>query len=188
MSYRVFCRRQPLIRAREGSAKRGQDLLEGTSVPAHLPITAAAAILTALGVLSLESPPGLAGGRPAHAAGSLSPFVGTWTGHTRRLTVSSSGIARETLDDGCCTKIARVTYRLSGRRGSGNVVTARARITKVTILEPDAFGDGKYELRRPRVGMRTRFRLNRRSGVLTIQLNKITYCNAEAASHSRCGA
>ena len=114
---------------------------------------------------------------------TLAPFVGTWYGHTRSLTIRETGVAKESISDGCCDLVVRLTVRLSRPRRVGDSVVATATVVRARTYDPSAFEPGHPP---PRVGDRGRFALRR--GIITEQLTETTYCNARASRFGRCGA
>lgn len=113
---------------------------------------------------------------------TLRPFVGAWSGHTRSLVVDRAGVARESISDGCCDLVIRLTTRLSRPRRVGNSVVARATVVRARIFDRSAFGTRAP----PHVGDRGRFTLRR--GVISEGLTQTIYCNARASRLGRCGA
>jgi hypothetical protein len=120
-------------------------------------------------------------GGSAHA--TLAPFVGAWSGHTRTLTVSRSGVAKESISDGCCDRVIRLTSRLSRPRRVGASLVATATVTRVRVFDRGAFTARHPP---PRVGDRGRFTL--RHGVISESLTGTIYCGARTARLGRCGA
>jgi hypothetical protein len=114
---------------------------------------------------------------------TLAPFAGTWSGHTRTLTVSRSGVAKESISDGCCDRVIRLTARLSHPRRVGSSLVATATVIRVRVFDRSAFPAGH---RPPRVGDHGRFTLRR--GIILEGLTGTTYCNAATARLGRCGA
>jgi hypothetical protein len=119
---------------------------------------------------------GAAGG----AHGTFTAFAGDWIGHTRSLTISSSGHGEEHVNDGCCTTVLDMTFELSAPRGSG---PAHATAT-ATVLTLDLHGNNAPNS--PRVGQRGTFSIS--DGVLTDQLNQVTFCNNTQQVAGTCGA
>lgn len=114
---------------------------------------------------------------------TLAPFVGAWSGHTRSLTVAGTGVAKESVSDGCCDRVIVLTSRLSHPRRVGGSLVATATVLRVRVFDRSAFTSGRKP---PRVGDRGRFTL--RHGVIGESLTGTTYCNAGAARLGRCGA
>jgi hypothetical protein len=122
-------------------------------------------------------------GAGGSARATLAPFVGTWSGHTRTLTVSRSGVATESISDGCCDRVIRLTSRLSHPRRLGGSLVATATVVRVRIFDRSAF-TARHPA--PHVGQRGRFTLRR--GVISENLTRTIYCNARTARLGRCGA
>ena len=122
-------------------------------------------------------------GAGGSARTGLAPFVGAWSGHTRTLTVSRSGIAKESISDGCCDRVIRLTARLSHPRPVGGSLVATATVVRVRVFDRSAF-TARHPA--PRVGQRGRFTLRR--GIILEGLTGTTYCNARTARLGRCGA
>ena len=114
---------------------------------------------------------------------SLTPFIGTWSGHTRTLTVSRSGVAKESISDGCCHRVIRLTSRLSHPRRVGHSLVATATVVRVRVFDRSAF-TARHPA--PRVGDRGRFTLRR--GIILEGLTGATYCNARTSRLGKCGA
>jgi hypothetical protein len=119
---------------------------------------------------------GAAGG----AHGTFTAFAGDWIGHTSSLTISPSGHGEEHVNDGCCTTLLDMTFQLSAPRGSG---PAHATAT-ATVLTLDLHGNNAPNS--PRVGQRGTFSIS--DGVLTDQLNQVTFCNNTQQVAGTCGA
>jgi hypothetical protein len=114
--------------------------------------------------------------RPA----TVSAFVGDWWGHTRSLQISRTGQAVEVVDDGCCTRVVSLRFRLL--RPSGTVQDATVGFRVTSVGRWDAPGP------RPRVGQLGRLRL--RDGIVVDPLTGANYCNARTrpARARLCGA
>jgi hypothetical protein len=113
---------------------------------------------------------------------TLRPFVGTWSGHTRSLVVDHTGVTRESISDGCCDPVIRLTTRLSHPRRVGSSIVATATVVRARIFDRSAFGKHAP----PRVGEHGRFTLSR--GILSESLTQTTYCSSRTARLGRCGA
>jgi hypothetical protein len=113
---------------------------------------------------------------------TLRPFVGTWYGHTRSLVVDRAGVTRESISDGCCDPVIRLTTRLSHPRRVGSSVVATATVVRARIFDRSAFGTRAP----PRAGDRGRFTLRR--GIVRDSLTQATYCDSRASRLGRCGA
>ena len=109
---------------------------------------------------------------------TLATFTGYWWGHDRGLRITRQGLAKESINSGCCFRELDLTFRLSQPRGSQRFAAATATITAVHI-----HGHRLYVVRPPRVGRR--FTLRLRNGVITEPLTGINYC---APTVGKCGA
>lgn len=132
-------------------------------------------------------PIAIAGGIALTAAGgsdqaTLRPFVGAWSGHTRSLVVDRAGVAKESISDGCCDPVIRLTTRLSHPRRVGDSIVATATVVRARIFDRSAFRTHPP----PRVGDRGRFTLRR--GIIREGLTQATYCGSRASRLGRCGA
>jgi hypothetical protein len=119
-------------------------------------------------------------GATAGAPGTFTAFAGDWVGHTRSLTISPSGHGEEHVNDGCCTTLVDMTFQLSAPRGSGPAHTTATAI----VLTLDLHGNN--DPHSPRVGQRGTFSIS--DGVLTDQLNQVTFCNDTQQIAGTCGA
>ena len=115
-------------------------------------------------------------------ATTLRPFVGTWYGHTRSLVVTRTGIATESISDGCCDRVIRLTTRLSHPRRVGDSIVANATVVRARVFDRSAYGTRAP----PRAGDRGRFTLRR--GIISEGITKTTYCGSKASRLGRCGA
>jgi hypothetical protein len=113
---------------------------------------------------------------------TLATFAGRWFGHTRSLTITRRGHARESIYDGCCDHVIDLRFRLSRVRGTSNKASALARVTAVHVFDPSSFTPAKPA---PKVGERRRLRL--RNGVITEPFTHTVFCNEQAPIGS-CGA
>jgi hypothetical protein len=121
---------------------------------------------------------GGASARPAPAA-SLATFAGEWGGHTRHLSVASTGRGHEASDDGCCTRVYRMTFRILSVRGTVTRATAVYRVTSFRRY------DGS--MRRLHVGDVGKFLL--RNGIVTNSLTHENFCSDPAwGATGACGA
>jgi hypothetical protein len=114
---------------------------------------------------------------------TLALFAGAWWGHTRRLMIARDGRAEEHIDDGCCTPVIDLEFRLSRARGTWRKGTATATVTRVRFRNRLYFTKAQPA---PRVGATRTLRL--RDGLLIESLTKAVYCNHRTRIPSRCGA
>ena len=75
---------------------------------------------------------------------SLATFAGRWGGRTRGLAVTSSGRGRESADDGCCTPVYELRFRIVSVRGSLTRATAVFRVT--SFRRYNAASDGSAQV------------------------------------------
>jgi hypothetical protein len=123
-----------------------------------------------------------AGGQAVSARkATLRTFAGTWFGHTRSLTITRRGRAKESIGNGCCDPVMDLKLRLSRPRGSSRHASVRARVTSVDVHDRSAMSR-----RPPRVGETRRLRL--RHGVIKEPLTHTNYCNMKADLRGSCGA
>lgn len=121
-----------------------------------------------------------AAGGTDHA--TLGPFVGAWSGHTRSLVVDRAGVAKESISDGCCDPVIRLTTRLSHPRRVGDSIVATATVVRARIFDRSAFRTHAP----PHVGDRGRFTLRR--GIIRDSLTQAPYCDSRASRLGKCGA
>jgi hypothetical protein len=133
-----------------------------------LPVAAVAAILSA----------GCGGGGGA----TLRTFAGTWQGHSRGLTITRDGRAKESIYSGCCDRVIEIEFRLSRPRGTSQAATAIATVTAVRIRDTSYYGNAHPA---PHVGESRTLRL--REGVMTESLTGTTYCDGKAGHVWKCG-
>jgi hypothetical protein len=114
---------------------------------------------------------------------SLGTFAGTWSGHTRGLTITPTGHARESIGDGCCDPIIDLTFQLSRPAGTWLNATVTATVISVAVHDKSAFAPGH---RPPHLGQKGQLRL--RDGVITEPLTGTLYCDMAADLKGTCGA
>lgn len=113
--------------------------------------------------------------RPA----SLATFAGSWGGHTRALSITRGGAGRERVDDGCCTRVYTLSFRILSVSGTLTHATAVYRVTSFSRQE-----NGVRKLRVGDVG-----RLVLRNGIVTNALTDVYYCSDPAwGATGACGA
>jgi hypothetical protein len=101
--------------------------------------------------------------------------------HTRRLIITSSGRAREIIDDGCCRPVIRLGFAVARPRGTSHVASATGIVTSVHT--------GKFwgtARRVPKVGDQLVLRL--REGIIEDSLTNTLYCGARPKKPYLCGA
>jgi hypothetical protein len=114
---------------------------------------------------------------------TLAMLVGVWGGHQRRLTITRSGWAKESIGSGCCNPVVDLRLKLSRPRGDNHVASVIVRVTSVQIQDRSVY-DSSYPA--PYVGKTGRLRL--RYGVITETVTRMNYCNKAAQAKGRCGA
>lgn len=109
-------------------------------------------------------------------------FVGQWYGHTRELTITNSGVATESIGNGCCDPVIDVTYQLSNPKQEGDTWTVPATVTAVQV-HPGWQGANQPA---PQIGQSYNLTLSR--GVIVSSLVGTNYCDTEADQAGTCGA
>ncbi len=126
-------------------------------------------------------PPAPLNPAPPTSAVTLAAFTGLWTGHTRSLTISASGLGHEHTDDGCCEPVIDLTFQLSNPQGTSPThVTATATVTAVQI------GPGwDPAVQPPVVGQHGTVSID--GGLITDHLSNTYFCNKAEDAKSTCG-
>jgi hypothetical protein len=115
----------------------------------------------------------------AAPAASLTTFAGAWGGHTRRLTIASSGRGIEDTNDGCCVHVYRLGLQIVSVRGTLTDATARYRVTSFK-----RFHDEGPVIR---IGQTGTLRL--KDGIITDSLTHNIFCSDPAwGATGACGA
>ena len=83
--------------------------------------------------MRMEYARGKAAKRPPPA--TLATFAGGWGGHTRGLSITSTGRGREDADDGCCTREYELTFQILSVNGTLTRATAFYRATSFKPYE-----------------------------------------------------
>jgi hypothetical protein len=123
-------------------------------------------------------------GRPARPKrppppASLATFAGRWGGHTRGLSITTSGRGREFADDGCCTRMYGMTFRILSV--SGTVTRA---VALYRVLSFRRYGGDVAPVRAGDVG-----RLRLSNGIVTNTLTRVYFCSDPAwGATGACGA
>lgn len=127
----------------------------------------------------------LRSGPAAHTAirtpppATLATFAGAWGGHTRGLWITSTGRGRENTDDGCCTRVYRLTFQIVSVDGTLTRATAVYRVTSFRRYE-----GGVRPLHAGEIG-----RLVLKNGIVTNTLTGDLFCSDPAwAATGACGA
>ena len=116
--------------------------------------------------------------RPAPPA-TLATFAGRWGGHTRTLSITSTGQGRESVDDGCCTRVYELTFHIVSVTGSVTRATAVYRVESFRRYE-----SGVRRLRTGEVG-----NLVLKDGIVTNRSTSTFFCSDPAwGATGACGA
>ena len=115
---------------------------------------------------------------PRATAAAYDAFVGTFSGHTRHLTVRDDHIAREVIYDGCCTHGITVRYRITASVGDKHDGYLRARVLRVRL--------GDWAGPRPHRGDVRRITVHH--GVFVSHHTGTNYCTRRAGMTGACGA
>ena len=119
------------------------------------------------------------GSTPPSPAAALATFAGRWGGHTRGLSIGSSGRGSEAANDGCCVRSYRLTFRILSVRGTLTRATAVFRVTSFRRYER-----GVPILHVGDVGV-----LELRNGIVTNRLTRDFFCSDPAwGATNACGA
>jgi hypothetical protein len=112
---------------------------------------------------------------PPPSPPTLAPFVGTWIGHTRTLSVRRDGTAVESVGDGCCDPVVDLRLRLTHPRRVHGGLVASVVVTAVRVHDRRALPPGRHA---PRIGEKGTLRL--RAHVLVESVTGDTYCGPGA--------
>jgi hypothetical protein len=107
-------------------------------------------------------------------------FTGYWWGHTRGLAIMRSGHGREIVDDGCCSRVITMNFRVLRVDGTRSKASAEIRVTFARIDKGVFLA---LHRRTPHSGQVGTLRLRR--GVITDDLTGATFC---APDVDKCGA
>lgn len=117
---------------------------------------------------------------PSASAVTLAAFRGTWSGHTRSLTISAAGQGHEHTDNGCCEPVIDLTFQLSNPQGANPThATATATVTAVQI------GPGWGATPPPVLGQHGTVSID--GGLITDQLSDTHFCDAAEDAKNTCG-
>jgi hypothetical protein len=109
---------------------------------------------------------------------TLATFAGEWGGHTRGLFIGATGRGDESVDDGCCTRVYRMTFRILAVNGTLTHATATFR-----VLSYKHYPEG------PRVRVGAVGKLLLRNGIVTNTLTGVYFCSDPAwGATGACGA
>jgi hypothetical protein len=110
---------------------------------------------------------------------SLATFAGGWGGHTRGLSVTSSGRGSESANDGCCRRVYELTLQILSVSGTLTRATAVYRVTSFR-----RYDSGVRRLHVGDVG-----KLLLRNGIVTNALTRDFFCSGPAwGATGACGA
>lgn len=112
----------------------------------------------------------------------LVAFIGPWSGHTRALTISASGVGHEHVSDGCCDPLLDLTFQLSDVHSSGPI-RATATVTAVIVHPGWSAHDSGAP---PHLGQQGDVTIA--GGVITDHLDHVFYCNPAEQAKGSCGA
>jgi hypothetical protein len=122
---------------------------------------------------------GVAAPRLAVPRAGLATFAGYWGGHTRGLSITSSGLGDERADSGCCVREYRMTFQILSVAGSLTRASATYRVTSFK-----RYDSAVPNLRVGRVG-----KLLLRNGIITNSLTEDYFCSDPAwTATGACGA
>jgi hypothetical protein len=134
---------------------------------------------TVVGCLRSKAAGGPAPSQRAAPKAKLATFAGRWGGHTRGLSITSSGKGHESADDGCCTRVYELTFRIVSVSGTLTHAVAVYRVTSFRRYE--------REVRPLRVGDVGKLLL--RNGIVTNTLTRDFFCSDPAwDATGACGA
>jgi hypothetical protein len=125
-----------------------------------------------------------AAGRPAAPKrppppASLATFTGRWGGHTRGLSITSSGRGSEGANDGCCTRVYQMRFQILFVSGT---LTRASAVFRVTSFR--RYGNGVRRLHVGDVG-----KLLLKDGIVTNTLTRDFFCSDPAwGATGACGA
>lgn len=114
---------------------------------------------------------------------SFAPFTLNWQAHTSMLKVTSSGLATESVGNGCCDPLIDMTYQLSNPRVQSMVARATARLVSVHVYAGWSSPSAKAP---PKVGDIGTVTV--RGGLFTEPFNGFVFCDSRQAQAGKCGA
>jgi hypothetical protein len=148
------------------------------------PGRAAAALVLAVAAASIaHAAPRQVEAKAAPKKATLATFAGDWAGHTRGLTITRGGHARESIGSGCCDPVVDLALTLSHPRGNSHIASVAVRVTSVQVHDASAYSSS-YPA--PQVGQTGRLEL--RHGVITEPVTGTNYCNVRTQAKGTCGA
>jgi hypothetical protein len=112
-------------------------------------------------------------------AATLATFAGGWGGHTRGLSITSTGRGRESANDGCCRRVYQLTFQTLSVKGTLTRATAVYRVTSFKRYER-----GVRKLHVGELG-----KLVLKNGIVTNKLTDDFFCSGPAwGATDACGA
>lgn len=115
--------------------------------------------------------------RPPPVA-SLATFIGRWGGHSRGLSITSSGRGSEIANDGCCVHSYRMTFQILSVRGTLTRANAAYRVTSFR----------RYDSEVPRLHGGEVGKLALNNGIVTNTLTRDFFCSDPAwGATNACG-
>lgn len=130
----------------------------------------------------VPSQPGPDAGTPPSGANQLSRFVGTWSGHTRTLTIDADGVGTETVYNGCCQLAWKLRFRVDHAHGTH----ANGKIY-ATLLSA-TFKDNPPETSNPEPKPGLGAIIGVEDGVWNDAFTGATFCDPDADAAGKCGA
>ena len=116
--------------------------------------------------------------RPAPPA-FITTFAGRWGGHTRGLSITLSGRGHESANDGCCSRVYQMTFKITSVSGTLTRAAAEYRVT--------SFRRSDRGFRSLHVGEIGKLLL--RNGIVTNTLTHDFFCSGPAwGATAACGA
>jgi hypothetical protein len=121
-------------------------------------------------------------GRPAAERpppATLATFAGRWGGHTRGLSITSTGRGQESADSGCCKRVYQLTFQILSVKGTLTRATAVYRVASFRRYE-----GGVRRLHQGDLG-----KLVMKDGIVTNTLTEDFFCSDPAwGATGACGA
>ncbi|PZS32758.1 MAG: hypothetical protein DLM58_09185 [Pseudonocardiales bacterium] len=112
---------------------------------------------------------------------AFSAFRGPWTGHTRGLTVTPSGLATEYIGDGCCTPQIDLTLQLKNPTGTVTAARADAVVVAVRVFPG-------YPASAPKPAVGDVGLVTVKDGVFEDSWLHVTFCDDAQSRKGTCGA
>ena len=74
---------------------------------------------------------------PSLADASLETFAALWVAHTRSLRIDRSGRGFESIDDGCCSRVVDLTFKIDSVVGTEEAADAYVTVTSIEYASTD---------------------------------------------------